>query len=144
MTPLLATTDDAAARPDGVGFEWGATLIRVPDIGQVRSRPTAADRWERSWAERVESRGALTRPRRRLRREFRVAACLCLAAAPLLTAAGTWGVVHPRRAGAAEISPAPVIRLSIEPVEAEPAARVHLPGYLLPAERHEESSHEGS
>ena len=144
MTPLLATTDDPTARSDG-GFEWGATLIRVPDLGPVRSRPTAAEGWERAWAEKVRARSAAARPaRRRLRREFRVAACLCLAVAPLVTAVGAWGLAQPRRAGAAQVSLAAAIRLSIKPVEAEPEARAVLPGHVLPAERREEPSHEGS
>lgn len=144
MTPLLTTMDDATARSDGGGFEWGATLIRVPDLGPIRSRPTAAEGWERSWAEKTRARSAGRSPRRRLRREFRVAACLCLAVAPLVTAVGAWGLAPPRRVGAAEVSLAPAIRLSIKPVEAEPEARVLLPGYVLPAERREEPSHEGS
>ena len=51
MTPLLATTDDATAGSDGGGFEWGLTLIRVPDVGPVRLRPTPAedlDAWRRA------------------------------------------------------------------------------------------------
>lgn len=148
MTPLLATTDDAADRSDGGGFEWGATLISVPSLGPIRSRPTAADRWERAWAEQARARSAGRRPRRRLRRELRVAACLCLAFAPVATAVGAWGLATPRRAGASEVAVAPTIRLSIKPVEAEfeaePEARVSLPGYVLPADRREESSHEGS
>ncbi len=144
MTPLLATTDDATAWSDGGGFEWGGTLIRVPDVGPVRSRPTAAETWERSFAQRIGANAGGRRRARRLRREIRVAACLCLAVAPVLTAVGAWGVGHPRRAGAAEVSTAPAIRLSIEPVEAEPEARVLLPGYVLPAERRQERSHAGS
>ncbi len=144
MTPLLATTNDAAVRSDGGGFEWGATLISIPDVGPIRSRPTAADRWERAWSVESRARARTRRPRRRLRREIRVAACLCLAVAPLATVAGSWGLAHPRRAGAAEVAPAPAIRLSIEPVLDESDAHVSLPGYVLPADPLAESSHEGS
>ncbi|WP_165243739.1 hypothetical protein [Paludisphaera soli] len=100
------------------------------------------------------------RPRRRLRREIRVAACVCLAFAPIVTAVGAWGVPPARNLAAAEVAspvrddlekddqPGPLrIRLSIKPlgaVEAEPESPVVFPGYLLPAERREEASHEGS
>ncbi|WP_337174687.1 hypothetical protein [Paludisphaera sp.] len=144
MIPLLATADDATAESDGGGFEWGAALISIPDVGPIRPLPTPAERWEREWAEQARARAAARRPRRRVRREIRVAACLCLAFAPVATAVGAWGLAQPRRAGASEVAAAPAIRLSIKPVEAEPEARVSLPGYVLPAERREEPSHEGS
>jgi hypothetical protein len=62
------------------------------------------------------------------------------------TAVGAWSLAAPRSAGASEIDVAPSVRLSIKPVDAEADAetRVSLPGYVLPADRREEPSHEGS
>ncbi|MDG3005627.1 hypothetical protein [Paludisphaera mucosa] len=157
MTPLLAPSNDATARFDDDGFEWGLTLIQVPDVGPACSRTSPVESWERTWAERRRSHGPAlrTRPRRRLRREFRVAACVCLAFAPIVTAFGAWGFPPVRRAAAAEVASASrpadedeaspwSIRLSIKPAESEPETPVVFPGYLLPAERREEPSHEGS
>ena len=156
MTPILAPQGDATARFGDGGFGWDVALIQVPDVGPVRSRTTAAEAWERSWAERSAARARQGRSsRRRLRREFRMAACLCLAFAPVLAALGAWGMPPVRRAAAAEVvaaagdsdadqSGAESIRLSIKPVEAAPEVPVVFPGYLLPAERREEPSHEGS
>lgn len=81
----------------------------------------------------------------------------CLATLPLVIAAGVWSIHSTaRRAGAAEVARAvdepsstrPLVWLSIEPaessVEAEPETPVIFPGYLLPSDHREESSHEGS
>lgn len=158
MTPFLAPTNDATARFDdgGFEFEWGQSLIQVPDVGPIRRRPSSIESWEESWADRMRARSGARRPRRRLRREIRVAACLVLAFAPLLTAVGAWGFPPVRRLEAAEVASSPRadddagplrVRLSIRPfsaIEAEPESPVVFPGYLLPAERREEASHEGS
>jgi len=89
-----------------------------------------------------------------------MAAYACLATLPLAVAAGVW-TIHStaRRAGAAEVAqtsqaadartPAhPLVWLSIESIEtnvdAETEPPVVFPGYLLPDDRREESSHEGS
>jgi hypothetical protein len=160
MTPILAPTNDATARFDDGGFEWGLELIQVPDVGPIRRKPSSIESWERGWAERARSLTTPRRPRRRLRREIRVAACICLAFAPIATAVGAWGFPPARNLEAAEVAaptrdegqgddqPSPLrIRLSIKPlgaVEVEPESPVVFPGYLLPAERREEASHEGS
>ena len=81
----------------------------------------------------------------------------CLATLPLVIAAGVWSIHSTaRRAGAAEVARAvneptparPLVWLSLEPVEtnvdAEPETPVVFPGYLLPPDHREESSHEGS
>ena len=150
MTPILTPTSDATAGFDDGGFEWGLELIRVPDVGPVGRRPSSIEAWERGWAERVRARERASKPRRRLRREFRVAACLGLALAPIVTAVGAWGFPPARPLAAAEVSredAPPRIRLSIKPmaaIEAEAEAPVVFPGYLLPAERRQEGFHEGS
>ncbi|WP_165074291.1 hypothetical protein [Paludisphaera rhizosphaerae] len=155
MTSILAPIDDATARFDDDGFEWGMALIQVPDVRSVLSQPTRIDAWERSWSERTRPRTRVGRPRRRLRREFRTAACVCLVFAPIATAIGAWGLPPVRSAAAALVADATnaeenadagsmKIRLSIKPVEAEPEIPVVFPGYLLPDEHPQESSHEGS
>ncbi len=88
-----------------------------------------------------------------------MAAYACLAVSPFVMAASVWSVHPSRQLGAAEISgssqdmgapdssPGAVL-LSIEPVtiglEAESETPVVFPGYLLPADRREEPTHEGS
>jgi len=142
--------DDATVRLDDGGFEWGMALIQVPDVGAVLSRGTRIDAWERSWSDRMRAKTRPPRPRRRLRREFRTAACLCLAFAPVIMAVGAWGLPPMRSASAAQVAdveadPVPVkVRLSIKPVEAEPEVPIIFPGYLLPDEHRQEASHEGS
>lgn len=154
MTPILAPSDDATVRFDDDGFEWGLELIQVPDVGSSVRRSGADASWERPWAEFARRGSRELRPRRRLRREFRVAACVCLAFAPILTAAGAWTLAPTRGAFAAGVYESPevsaetesgqAIRLSIKPVETELEAPVVIPGYLLDVERREEVSHEGS
>lgn len=155
MTPILAPKDDATARFDDGGFEWGLALIQVPDVRATLSQPTRIDAWQRSWTERARPRTRVGRPRRRLRREFRAAACVCLVFAPIATAIGAWGLPPVQSAAAALVAEAgngeenadagPMnIRLSIKPIEAETEIPVVFPGYLLPDEHPQESSHEGS
>lgn len=135
-------------------------MIQVPDVSRFRPRPIRAEAWSGGFVVRRPSR----KPRRRLRREIRVAAYACLAALPLVVAVGVWNVHSAsRRAGAAEIetlrsssmvverdSSRPLVRLSFEPIEAsfdadaETEAPVVFPGYLLPDDRREELSHEGN
>jgi len=83
----------------------------------------------------------------------------CLATLPFVVAAGVWSVHSAARwAGAAEVArlseavdtpipTRPLVWLSIEPVEtsldADPEPPVVFPGYLLPDDRREESTHEG-
>lgn len=141
----------------GESAAWGRefALIQVPDVSRFRPRPIRAEAWSGDFVARRLSR----KPRRRLRKEIRVAAYACLAVLPFVVAAGVWSVHSTaRRAGAAEIertspdsvaqAPAhPQVWLSLEPIgaslDAEPEPPVVFPGYLLPADRREELSHEG-
>lgn len=155
MTPILAPKNDATAWCDDGGFEWGMDLIQVPDVAAALSRPVRVDAWQRSWADRARSQTRIGRPRRRLRREFRTAACLCLAFAPIITAIGAWGLPPVRSAAAAQMADSTndaesvdvgtvKIRLSVKPVEAGPEVPVVFPGYVLPDEHCQEPPHEGS
>lgn len=155
MTPILAPKSDATAWCDDAGFEWGMELIKVPDVRGALTRPSGIESWERSWSNRTRSRTQAGRPRRRLRREFRTAACLCLAFAPIAMAVGVWGFPPVRSAVASPVAVATneleavdvdsvKIRLSVKPVEADPEIPVVLPGYVLPDEHRQEPANEGS
>ena len=93
-------------------------------------------------------------PRRRLRREVRVAGCWLLALVPTVAACSAWGGHRPAPLLAVNspdrVAPvAPAISLSIEPTPNTPPLADHaecsvfLSGQLLPADPTEESIHGG-
>jgi hypothetical protein len=147
-------------------------LIEVPE---VMRRPTRHRRRRvvGHWQSRQPSH---ERPKRRLRREVRIAGCALLALAPLLSV-GTlgWSGRPPRvlacsiaeatapdqgadrsalprdpasRLGAVPADSTGVVVLSVEPASLAPGADTEVPvifpGYVLPDDSLEDSTHEGS
>lgn len=140
--------DDREATPrfDPPGVP--AVLIRVPAVRAPR-RPSATAMAVLRGERPARSR---PRPRRRLRREFRLAGWVLLTAAPLMLAAALLcGAVAASAGGYDEAQPdiaavrPPSVRLSVEATEREGAAAVILPGYVLPDDGtgNEEPAHAG-
>jgi hypothetical protein len=150
-----------------------ATLIEVPE---VKRRPTrrvprrqAVGHWQRA-------RPSAARPKRRLRREVRIAGCALLALAPLFAACTLGWSGRPARVLACSIAEATapdrrsdgsnlprdpsnrsadtrvgspgVVVISIEPAALSPGTDTEIPvvfpGYILPDDSLEDSTHEGS
>ena len=118
-------------------------LIQVPTVRAVRQarRPSV------SAMARVRSQG-LVRPRRRLRREVRLAGSVILMIAPLALAVARLfsasGSPDDAPADFAAVRP-PAVWLSIEAPVTEPVGPVVLPGYVLPDDGSgsEEPAHAG-
>ncbi len=106
-------------------------LIQLPNSRKMRQarRPSAMA------AARIRANGGVP-PRRRLRREIRLAGSVLLMVAPMLLAtlllsAGNPSTEIDATADLASVRP-PAISLSIEAAGSETGSRVSLPGYLLP------------
>jgi hypothetical protein len=157
MTETELLPDTTTRRPERDGRRTDMVLIQVPAVRIRRARiePGRSRRQAQGFGRPVGTR----RPRRRLKREIRMAAFACLAFAPILLAASVW-CLHPSRPLAAaevattsrtsdepESTPAAVL-ISIEPAvsanESESETPVVFPGYLLPDDHREEPAHEGS
>ena len=114
-------------------------LIEVPEV-RSKVRPARPAQFA---SVRGQNR---PRGRRRLRREVRLSGCVLAALLPTILA---MSFLHRSATAetAAEKSAPPVISLSLEAhgvnVQAEPQAPVVFPGYLLPVDGGEESSHAG-
>jgi hypothetical protein len=165
QTELFPETMTSRLERDGLGRDL--VLIQVPSVrdrrtsikrGHDRRRPLA-----RAFVQPTGGR----RPRRRLKREIRMAAFAGLAFAPVFLAASAWCLHATRPLSAAEVgslsrsidladsnagddsdaAPTAVL-ISIEPaggaIEAEAETPVVFPGYLLPDDHREEAVHEGS
>ena len=165
VTMPAITADRALPRSLGL-------LIEVPEVKTRRTR-----RARPQVAEHLKSRRpSPVRPKRRLRREVRIAGCALLALAPLLSActvgwSGRPGRVlacsiaeanapgHPLepstgprdasgRSALPPVSSAGAVVLSIEPPVTVPGidteVPVVFPGYVLPDDSLEETTHEGS
>jgi hypothetical protein len=171
QTEALPTYPDFLAMPS-TGSRTGVlepVLIRVPQVHLLVPRSDLPHSWPPG---RPTQRLNVNPPRRRLKREVRLAVCTILALLPLSLA---WshcvapshgerlahrllalpGQVIPRQAPATAAdrpagwpSPRPAVVLSVEPIgvagDPELEAPVVLPGYLLPDDIHEEPAHEGS
>lgn len=118
----------------------------VPSEKTVSRKPRAARRPSTRATERIRERmplNARVRPRRRLRREFRQAGYAFLFAAPLVFALFLLrglpesGATNARVESHATSGP-PAVSLIIDARKPEP---VVLPGYVLPDDGAEESSH---
>lgn len=144
---------EGAADPHEV---WTVPLtLQVPHGRRIRQarRPSAR---ASEWVRRSAYAGPHRRPapKRRLRREIRMAGYILMTAAPLALAVlllagapeASGSASSLARSAVTRIRP-PVISLSIEPPAIVPSARVELPvvlpGYLLPDDGAEESSHAG-
>jgi hypothetical protein len=165
MTHLDTEPTTASLRTNRVRGELVPLLIQVPRIEPARRhrQPRRANRLDQALGSPRPGR----RPRRRLRREIRVAGCWILAMAAMggtftmgwmsrgagatqptarIAAVPAWGDTCPSR----EPDPAD-LPAAIEAVEAHPSDSVRdaevgviLPGYLLPDDSREESADEGS
>lgn len=163
MTQTELFPEAMTSRPERDGRRRDMVLIQVP---YVRDRRTAAGRGRersRPYCQDLVRPVGGRRPRRRLRREIRMAAFAGLAFAPVFLAAGVWCLHSTRPLAAAEVAsfsrsveaadseadatPTAVL-ISIEPaggvIEAETETPVVFPGYLLPDDHREEAVHEGS
>jgi hypothetical protein len=148
------------------------SLIEVPEVKRRRvsvAGPRVVGHWQ-------SKRPSAVRPKRRLRREVRIAGCALLALAPLLAACTLGWSGRPARFLACSITEATgpdrgfdgnalpldpssrfaephvglpgVVVLSIEPAAMAPAtdteSPVVFPGYVLPVDGLEDTTHEGS
>ena len=165
----LVSFEDAhadAARPYSCSRASTAILIQVPSVGPAtRTRTTRQARRPSSsaleWARVHGTPRVKLAPRRRLRREIRLAgyalmmaapltlAALLLAGAPAADARSADGSAGPRSRITASIRP-PAVFLSLEPAillpatsTSSPESPVVLPGYLLPDDGFEEPAHAG-
>jgi hypothetical protein len=160
--PRMSTSRRATGMSD-----HAAPLIQVPRVSLERPRSRLLE----PCASATRRPGRSRRPRRRLRREVRLAACALVTLLPLGLTWSHLSSARPNRthlltlpsrfdrAGASvetagwstlgsSASPPPPVLLSIEPlnstVDSEGETPVVFPGYLLPDDHHEESAHEGS
>ncbi|MDR3619631.1 MAG: hypothetical protein P4L85_09790 [Paludisphaera borealis] len=157
MTQTELLPETTTRRPERDGRRSDMVLIQVPDVRVHRARIESGR--SRNQPHGFGRPVGTRRPRRRLKREIRVAAFAGLAFAPIILAASVW-CLHPSRPlAAAEVAttsrpidepdstPAAVL-ISIEPTvsanESETETPVVFPGYLLPDDHREEPVHEGS
>jgi hypothetical protein len=155
MTQTELLPEATTRRPERDGRRSDLVLIQVPHVHVGRTRHEAGRRQPHAFGRPVGN----GRPRRRLKREIRMAAYAGLAFAPILVAATVW-CLHPSRPLAAaeiatverpvdEAAPTPAaVLITIEPsvsaIDSEPETPVVFPGYLLPDDHREEPAHEGS
>ncbi len=165
MTQTELFPETMTGRPERDGRRREMVLIQVPDVRDRRlSIKRGQDRLRSRTQTLIRPVGG-RRPRRRLKREIRMAALAGLAFAPVILAAGVWCLHSTRPLAAAEVgaysrsieasdsnadaTPTAVL-ISIEPtggaaeIEAEAETPVVFPGYLLPDDHREEAVHEGS
>ena len=158
MTQTELFPETMTSRPDRDGRRCDLVLIRVPDVRDRRTGLKRGREPRRSQAF-IRPLGG-RRPRRRLKREIRMAAFAGLAFAPVFLAASAWCLHATPPLSAAEVtassrsieaetdSPPTAVLISIEPaggaIEAEIETPVVFPGYLLPDDHREEPVHEGS
>jgi hypothetical protein len=163
----------SSIRSDRGATRYLGSLIEVPEVKRVparSARPTIVGHCQ-------SRRTSAARPKRRLRREVRIAGCALLALAPLLAAStlswsgrsarvlacsiaeatapdqGFDASALPRKPSSRAAEPPVglpgVIVLTIEPAAAtapgtDTAVPVIFPGYVLPVDGLEDTTHEGS